>query len=365
MSELGGACDACLARTWLLARLSGHLEVERARIWELLALGDERLIKAVAGGQHAAVLAERNAFGPRQARTARRRAQEARLELICRCTDAYPEELRALEAPPHVIHVAGGMARLRRFCAGDPVALVGARRASGYGQEVARSVARGLAVTGITVLSGMATGVDASAHRGALEGQGATLAVLPGPAERPYPVANASLYRKLVRDGVVIAEVGPGVPVRRWMFAARNRLIAGLSRLIVVVQAAAGSGSLLTVEAARRAGRPVAAVPGAVTSRLSDEPNRLLAEGAVLIRDAQDVLDALFGVGARHAADDLRDRPSPAGLALLAAVGEGVNTSAALMAAQIAGDGCLAELAALEISGHLRRGPGGRFSARP
>lgn len=365
-SAQSGACDACLARAWLLARLSGHLDKVRAHIWELLALSDEGLIDAVAGSHRESVLDERASFDGQQAAAYRRRAAAAELELVCGCTSAYPEALRDLAAPPHVLHVVGGVRQLQRLCAADPVALVGARRASGYGREVARMLARNLARAGVSVVSGLAAGIDASAHRGALEGHGMTAAVLPGPAETPYPSLNAGLYRELVRDqGVGISELGPGVTVRRWMFAARNRLIAALARLTVVVQAAPGSGSLLTVSVAQQLERPVAAVPGQVTDSLSDGPNRLLAEGALMARDAQDLLDALFSAGTRHVLADERAALGADQAAVVAAVTAGLDTPGALLRAGIGGPSCLAQLAALELSGRLRRGPGGRFTVIP
>jgi len=356
------ACDSCMRRTWLLARLSGHLDVKRGRVWQLLGLADNDLINAVGGQSAAAIQVELATFHARQASLARRHAEQLGLELLCACGELYPSRLRELERPPAVLHVAGGLDRLVRFCEQDSVALVGARKASAYGTGVARSLGRGLGTAGITVISGMAAGIDSAAHHGALDAQAATIAVLPGPANSPYPPGNAGLYRKIVGRGVAIGEIAPDTPVRSWMFPARNRLIAALGSATVVVQAAERSGSLLTVRASAELDRPIGAVPGQVTSRLSAGPNRLLAEGAPVIRDAQDVLDLLYGVGTRSVVADARSRPTSDQSAVLAAVAEGIDTVADLVAAGVAGGQCLQHVAALELSGHLRRGPGGILS---
>ena len=163
------ACDGCLARAWLLSRLAGHLEPVRARLAELLGLGDDELIEAV-GGEHRDTL--RREFGRFDARDARARVVAAGLQAICCCHRRYPDRLYELEGPPAVLHVAGELERFLELVREDPVAIVGARRASGYGTDVARSLGRGLGASGVTVVSGMALGVDAASHAGALDGRG-------------------------------------------------------------------------------------------------------------------------------------------------------------------------------------------------
>jgi DNA processing protein len=357
-----GACESCLRRTWLLSRLSGHLDVERKRIWELLGLSDDDLIKAVAGRSERAVRAEFEAFGPEVAARARQRALGSTVDLICRCGPGYPSRLRDLAAPPAVLHVVGGLERLLEFSAQDPVALVGARKAGPYGTGVAWSLAQDLGRSGVTVVSGMATGIDTAAHCGALEVGAATVAVLPGPADRGYPPSSGFVYRRIAREGVAVSEVALDAPVRSWMFAARNRLIAALSRVTVVVQATARSGSLLTARAGEELRRPIGAVPGQVISPLSAGPNQLLADGAAMIRDGQDVLDLLYGVGARSVVLDRRPEPTERQALLLRAISDGLDSPGALAAANLADSGWLAELTALELAGRVRRGPGGRLS---
>ena len=357
-----GACRTCLARVWLLGRLSGNLEMERHRIDSLLELGDEELIEAVGGAQRDDLRCELRAF---DADRARERCAVAGLEPICRCTPAYPRRLAALAAPPAVLHVAGGLARFLVLLAEEPVAIVGARRASPYGIDVARSLGRGLGSCAVTVLSGMALGVDTAAHRGAIDAEAATVAVLPGAAERSYPASARSLHRKIQERGSIVSELPPGTPVRRWMFPARNRIIAGLSAMTVVVEARAGSGALLTAGFAAELGRAVGAVPGRITSALACGPHELLRAGALLVSGPQDVLDGLFGAQAARAPGAARPKLAPHLQALLDALAAGHELHAALAQAGLSADRGLAALASLELEGRVRRQPGGRFTVPP
>ena len=188
---------------------------------------------------------------------------------------------------------------LLRLSPEETVTVVGARRASTYGREVARELGRELASAGLVVVSGLAFGIDACAHRGALDG-GLTVAVLGCGADVAYPAAHRSLWRRVGEDGLVLSELPPGCGAWRWAFPARNRIMAALSGMTVVVEAAERSGSLITADLAADLGRDLGAVPGPVGSRLSVAPNNLLAGGACLVRDAQDVLDAMLGPGARR-----------------------------------------------------------------
>ena len=354
-----GACDRCLARSWLLARLAGHLELARRRIEPTLALADEALIAAVGGDQRDAVLRELSRLDIEQVRA---RSAQAGLELICRCDPRYPARLATLASRPAVLHVAGTLERFLDLVAEDPVAIVGARRASPYGLEVARSLGRGLARAGVTVLSGMALGIDSAAHAGALAAPGPTVAVLPAGADQAYPRSKRSLYAQVRETGAAVSELPPGSGVWRWTFPARNRIIAALSAMTVVVEAGAGSGALLTAGFARWLDRPVGAVPGRVTSPQANGTNGLLAAGAHLVRGPQDVLDVLFGAGMRVVKLDPRPDLAPELRPLLAAIGDGHDTLAALMSAGVAPHDGLAALAALELAGYVRREAGGRYS---
>lgn len=359
------ACDACLRRAWLVARLSGWIELARHRqaaLPEILALDDERLLAGVAGSDAARIAAELEGF---DARAARRRVAAAGLVAVCRHDPRYPPRLLHAGDAPAVLHVGGRLAAFARLADEDerPVAVVGARRASPDGLQVAHALARDLALAGVPVVSGMALGVDSAAQEGALDGGGLSVAVLAGGAEQPYPSSKAPLHRRLLRHGLVISELPPGTRPRKWTFPARNRTIAGLAELTVVVEATERSGSLITAELAIMLGRDVAAVPGPVTDARSAGANALLRDGAALVRDARDVLDALYGAGAAPAiratgGDDLEPRLA----AVLEAIAEGRDTVAALAGASVdAATQAMLALTELELRGLVRRVPGGRY----
>ena len=356
------ACDRCLKRTWLLARLSGHLDQARGRAEEVLELADTELLAALAGPRRGAVAAEYERVQPG---ALSHRVSAAGLEPICRCDPRYPQPLLALSSPPSVLHVGGGLERLLEIVSGEPVAIVGARRASGYGLEVARSLGRGLGSAGVAVVSGMAIGIDSAAHAGALDAAAHTVAVLPGGAEQPYPPGKRSLYKRIREAGAVVSELPPGTAVRRWMFPARNRIIAGLSAATVVVEARERSGALLTAARAVELGRAVGAVPGRVTSPLATGPHRLLARGATIVRGPQDVLDLLFGRGVRTAPAQARAALADDLERVLRKISDGHDTIAALARAGLPADQALTALSALELAGYIRREAGGRYMVVP
>ena len=210
----------------------------------------------------------------------------------------------------------------------------------------------------------MALGIDSAAHAGALEAGRPTVAVLPTSADRPYPPGKRALYRRIVAGGAAVSELGPGTAVWRWMFPARNRIIAALAAMTVVVEAGERSVALVTARLARGIGRPVGAVPGRVTTPQAAGPNGLLAAGACLVRGPQDVLDHVFGAGERTAREPRR-QPRAELAPLLAAIAEGHETAAALVRAGFEPDRGLAALAELELGGFVRRGAGGRFTVLP
>ena len=179
------------------------------------------------------------------------------------------------------------------------VAVVGARACSGYGAQVARTLGRDLAAAGVTVVSGLARGIDAEAHRGALDAGGRTVAVLGCGIDRDYPAAHAELARRIAETGGIVSEYEPGVEPAPWRFPARNRIIAALADAVVIVEARSRSGALITVDLAMEIGRPIYAVPGEITSLLSEGTNDLLRHGhAAAITSALDVLAALGIEGA-------------------------------------------------------------------
>ncbi|MDX6678117.1 MAG: processing protein [Solirubrobacteraceae bacterium] len=358
------ACDACLRRTALLAALAPHIERarrNRRHISELLALGDDRLLDALAGARRAELV---RAHGGFDADDARARIERARLHAACRHDPAYPRRLRHSADAPAVIHVAGDPAVLAALADDDApaVAVVGSRRAGRDALEVARGLGRGLAAAGVSVVSGMALGIDSAAHAGALEAGGPTLTVLASGADVPYPPSKRGLYREIVRTQAAISEMPPGFAPFRWCFPARNRTIAGLASLTIVVEATERSGSLITAELAQDLGRAVGAVPGPVTAPRCAGSNALLRDGALVIRHAQDALDEALGIGVAIAvAGPVRDGLDAALLALLRRVEDGCDTVAALAATPAQAQSALAGLGELELLGFLRRAPGGRY----
>ncbi len=375
-SEARGACDRCLARTWLLERLGGHLEVVRSRVGELLELDDDRLISAVGGRDLIALVREYAGFAAAAAGESRARSRAAGLELICRCDPAYPSSLGALAAPPAVLHIAGGAERFLAKCgsASDAVAIVGTRTPSQYGLDVAATLGRGLGAAGVAVVSGMALGIDSAALSGTLAANGSPVAVLPGPAHRPYPASRRRLHREILAAGSAVSELGPQAGVWRWSLQARNRMIAGLAAMTVVVEAGPRSGSLVTARVAAQLGRSLGAVPGLVTNQRATGPNALLAGGATIVRGAQDVLDAVFGAGVRVETAATRVAPTPRQVVLLREIGSGRDTVAKLSQGAFAADSridgsqakeVMTDLAALELAGWVRFGAGGRFTVVP
>jgi DNA processing protein len=203
-----------------------------------------------------------------------------------------PPLLRSIHDPPPLLYVRGEaeLELLQRVA----VAIVGARACSAYGAQVARMLGAGVAAAGGIVVSGLARGIDAEAHRGALEGGGLTVAVLGCGIDRTYPAVHAQLARRIVESGgLIVSEYGPGVEPAPWRFPARNRIIAGLCAATVVIEARERSGALITADFALEEGREVLAVPGEITSALSAGTNALLRLGATPATSVHDVLDAV------------------------------------------------------------------------
>ena len=204
----------------------------------------------------------------------------------------YPAALRATVNPPHLLYVRGA------FAAADAnaVAIVGSRKCTPYGQKAATRLAAGLARAGYTVVSGLALGIDGAAHRGALEGGGRTIAVLAGGLSAIYPPDHVGLAEEVARSGALVTETPLAMPPQSGMFHARNRLISGLSRATVIVEANDRSGALITARHAAEQGRDVFALPANVDSTYSAGSLRLLRDGARLIRDVDDLLEDLRGL---------------------------------------------------------------------
>lgn len=267
-----------------------------------------------------------------------------------RGTVDYPERLTRLEDPPPELELEGAFDQTT-----PKVAIVGTRRASELGLELAFGMAADLARAGVVVVSGGAIGVDTAAHRGALAGQGPTWAVLPTALAQPAPARNRALFRQIVEQGGgLMAEVSS---VHRHRFVARNRLVAALVDLVVVVEAFARSGTAATANAAGRLGVPVAAVPWSLRDPAGEGCLGLLASGARCVRHAHDVL-GLLGIAAQDRAPSQAMSP----LAQLLEVPHSPEELALRLGRPI--QSVLAELTELELTGAACAGPGGRYRLR-
>jgi DNA processing protein len=204
--------------------------------------------------------------------------------------DDYPARLRTIADPPPVIYISGRMERHDNHA----VAIVGARRASHTGRLFTEELSRELASVGFTIVSGLALGVDAAAHRGALAGGGRTIAVLGCGVDRTYPSVHVGLRRQIEQCGAVVSELPIGAAPHSYHFPRRNRIISGLSLGVIVTEAALNSGSLITAGLAADQGREVFAVPGMVKAEMSRGPNGLIKMGAKLVETASDVIDELL-----------------------------------------------------------------------
>jgi len=458
----GGACRECRRRGWLLGRVSKRLDYQsrdEARLLDLLALGDERLIEAIGGKWRrqlreewerfeadapADVSAERGGHGWHDAAggvvnpapgahdatdsaahsapgaqssdideqaalkaakdaTAQRQAgAQSNVQTVCPHHTGYPSSLREHPGAPRMLFVSGGGAeRLASLMSQPAVAIVGSVHPTDYGMEMARSFARGLSVSGVTIVSGFANGIAAAAHDGALKAGGATVSVMAGGVDVVTPAGRRGLYERAIERGCAVSERACGVPAWRWCELARARTIAMLAQLTIVVEAGASPAELRSARIACRLGRPVAAVPGRVTSPASVGTNMLLMAGAQLVRGPEDALEALVRATCpiahtarqiAYSADPaLVSAPSPAvrphwpevealltrdegasrtsGLeprlrGVLEQVGAGRDTPGRLAAAGADPAEAMLALSELELLDLLGRGDGGRYVPR-
>ncbi|MCD6526569.1 MAG: DNA-processing protein DprA [Desulfuromonas sp.] len=207
-------------------------------------------------------------------------------QLLTLWDDNYPSALRQIPDPPAILYIRGTLPT------GDYLAIVGSRRATPDGLRLAAEIANTLAQHNITIVSGLARGIDSSAHRGALDGGGKTIAVLGGGIDRVYPPENCHMFEMIAEQGALISEYPPGTPPLPGHFPGRNRIISGLSRGVLIVEAAAKSGSLITADFALDQGRDVFAAPGSPFNNVSQGCHQLIKQGATLITEAGDILDS-------------------------------------------------------------------------
>jgi DNA processing protein len=298
-----------------------------------------------------------------EAQRALARARPANAAALAIDQPEFPDRLRQLPDPPLVLWVRGAIAALHR----PAVAIVGSRAASYGALQVAREIGCGLAAAGVTVVSGLARGCDGAAHQGALDGGGLTIAVLGSGVDVIYPREHGTLATGILATGAIVSEYPPGMPPLPHHFPLRNRIIAGLSRAVVVVEASEQSGSLITAACAIEQGRDVMVVPGPVRSGRNRGAHALIRDGAALVESAADVLAEL-----RNWPGEPGDQEMVAGVEppiqnhadpILEALDldEPRDLDEISAATGVGGADLLARLSHLELSGLAVRQPGGRF----
>lgn len=218
-----------------------------------------------------------------------RSIQELGIKWLTIFDEGYPQLLKQIYDPPIILYYKGQVDVLNT----KSLAVVGTRKMTGYGRAVTENFVRGLASAGLTIVSGLARGVDAQAHKSAIDTGGSTIAVLGGGLKNIYPPENRNLSEQIVESGAVISEFPPDFPSTPGNFPSRNRILSGLSLAVLVTEAAEDSGSLITARLALEQGREVFAVPGPITSDLSKGPANLIREGATIVTQASEILEEL------------------------------------------------------------------------
>jgi DNA processing protein len=278
-------------------------------------------------------------------------------KLIAFEDEDYPELLRQAHGAPSLLYACGNVELLRKTC----VAIVGARNATPQGSRDAQAMARALSEAGITIVSGLALGIDAAAHRGGLAGAGSSVAVTGTGIDLRYPPRNRDLAEKIEVEGCVVTEFALGTPPFSGNFPRRNRIISGLSRAVLVVEANENSGSLLTAYSALSQGRDVLAMPGSVHSPLAKGCHKLIKEGAGLVETADDVLDALGMPRSAHerfAGNRPRESVDP----VLRKMGfDPLSQDEIALRAGIGTDSVGAWLSRMQIAGKIEEVAAGRF----
>ncbi len=284
-------------------------------------------------------------------------ADQAGQYIITLADTSYPSALLEIADPPNVLYVRGKLDLLKIRSLG----VVGSRNATPQGLQTAESFSRTLANRGLGIVSGLALGIDAAAHRGALAGGGSTIAVIGTGADRIYPARNKDLAIAIAEHGAIVSEFPLGTPAIASNFPRRNRIISGLSRGVLVVEAALESGSLITARLAGEQGREVFAIPGSIHSPVARGCHKLIKQGAKLVETAQDILEEFDNLG-----EDTPASPEAAATeeenAILAAIGHDPCSLDELVARTgLSTDQLLGELLLLELSGHLAALPGNAY----
>lgn len=359
-----------------LARWAAHLDRDLQRAVRaaggpgaLWSAGRDTIERALRldGGRTDALLAIRGAF---DAARERERLGAAGIVHVGQTDHDYPHRLSAIADPPFGLFLRGGTGSALASLAERPVvAIVGSRRATSYGRAFARALGRDLAACGAAIVSGLARGIDASAHEGALDGGGTTVAVLGCGVDVTYPRGNNALAQRMLNSGsLLVSEFWPGTAPAPWRFPARNRIVCGLSDAVVVVEAAGRSGALITADFALDAGRPVLAVPGFPGAACSAGCNALIRAGAAVCEGADDVVAEIPSgrwpgvrelAGAAAPPDGMARRVYEQ-LAQEPQRPDQIADALAVPAAEVA-----AALALLEVEGLALRGEGQRYWAAP
>ena len=285
-------------------------------------------------------------------------ANQAGVMLLNSESKQYPGQLRRIPDPPPLLYVKGDPAGSE-----DPaVAIVGTRKCTGYGRDMARELAQGLVRSGINVISGLAHGIDSAAHQGAMHAGGRTAAVLGSGLNVIYPAANRRLADEIVdTGGALMSEFPMDCEPEKWNFPRRNRIVSGLSRAVVVIEAPEKSGALITAACAMEQGRDVMAVPGNVKNRLNKGPHRLIRDGACLVESVDDILDALQ-FAPQQTTLDLGPRLTPQEDALYNVIsGEPVDLDTLCRRCNCPVSEVLTVLTLLEMKGMIRQLPGKLF----
>ncbi|HPJ03594.1 MAG TPA: DNA-processing protein DprA [Candidatus Limiplasma sp.] len=281
------------------------------------------------------------------------RMERKGIQLLFADDARYPELLKSIDDPPYLLYCMGDVSVLSHLC----VAVVGTRHPSGYGADMARTIASTLGAADVCVVSGMAIGIDANAHKGALTVGGKTVAVLGSGLSTPYPPDNVGLYHEILSaGGLVLSEYPPDARPHSYHFPHRNRVISGLCRGIVFVEGRVKSGGMITVRTALDQGREVFAVPGNIGQYYAEGPNTIIREGAVMIASAEDILTDL---GIQSTYTDEPEESQPATNPVLRALQkEAMGMDALQLETGLTTDALMTQLCMLEISGEITRDSG-------
>lgn len=278
--------------------------------------------------------------------------------LLTLADDDYPRWLLETADPPVILYMKGRREILGRTC----IAVVGSRNATPGGRQIAESFSQALSAGGLTIVSGLALGIDASAHQGGLAGPSSTIAVVGTGLDLVYPARNRALAHQISEQGLIVSEFALGTPALAGNFPRRNRIISGLSRGVLVVEAALASGSLITARQAGEQGREVFAIPGSIHSPLSKGTHQLIKQGAKLVDDAADIFNEMGWAAEMTSPLPAAEETTFTHGRLMETLGYDVITLDALSARTgLPPDLLIGQLVELELSGKVAQLPGGRY----